>query len=63
MKLPKKASKLLRFNKGPLWYQITQEGENKFVLYRCESDEEYTSLATGNNPPKLENKVRDGKIK
>ena len=62
MKLPKKAIPVLNFRHGDTWYQITVEGD-KYVLYRQESEKDYTMLGTGNNPTKLENKVYDGKVK
>ena len=62
MKLPKKSRKLLHFLHKETWYQITEEGD-KYVLYRCESVNDYTMLGTGNSPTKLEDKVYDGKYK
>lgn len=63
MKLPKKATKLLKFRHGDVWYQITEENE-KYILYRCESETEYTQLATSKDSPvRLEQKVYEGKIK
>jgi hypothetical protein len=61
MKLPKKARKLLYFKHNDMWYQITEEGD-KFYLYRCESEKDYTQLGSGNSPVKLEYKVYDGKL-
>ena len=63
MKLPKKARKLLHFRHKDTWYQITEEVD-KYILYRCESETDYTQLATSKDSPvRLEQKVYDGKIK
>ena len=62
MKIPKKATRLLKFKHGDQWYRITQEGE-KYCLYRCDTDIDHTLLGTGNLPTKLENKVYEGKYK
>lgn len=62
MKLPKKSAPVLKFKHGETWYQITTEGD-KYVLYRQDSEKDYTMLGTGNNPVKLENRVYDGKVK
>lgn len=63
MKLPKKAIKLLYFKHKDTWYQITEENE-KYILYRCEPNNDYTQLATSKDSPvRLEHKVYEGKIK
>jgi hypothetical protein len=61
MRLPKKSKRLLKFKHNNTWYQITDEVD-KFALYRCESDTDYTYLGSGNSPVKLETRVYDGKL-
>ncbi len=61
MKLPKKAVQVLHFRHGEKWYKITQDGD-KYNLYKCEDENDYSFLGTGNSPVKLENKVYDGKL-
>jgi hypothetical protein len=63
MKLPKTSKKVLHFKFGDEWYQIVQD-KDKYLLYSCGINEsDYTMLATGNNPVKLEDKIYSGKLK
>ena len=63
MKLPKSGRSVLHFRNGDLWYRIVED-KDKYILYRCgETEKDYEMLATGNTPPKLEERVYSGKLK
>lgn len=62
LKLPKGAIPILYFDHNSIWYQII-ELKDKYILYRKEVNGEFTQISTSNHYIKLENKVREGKLK
>lgn len=63
MKLPKNCKRVLHFKHKETWYQIVED-KDRYILYRCgETEKDYEMLATGNTPPKLEERVYSGKLK
>lgn len=63
MKLPKNCKRVLHFKHNETWYQIVED-KDRYILYRCGGTEkDYEMLATGNMPPKLEERVYSGKLK
>jgi hypothetical protein len=62
MKLPKGSTSSIYFDCKGVWYQIIQS-KDKYILYRKESNGEFTQIGTGNHPLKLETRVREGKLK
>ena len=62
MKLPNNCRKILLFRHEETWYQIV-ETRDMYILYRVNNDDDYTQLATGNSPVKLEQRVYTGKVK
>ena len=62
MKLPKNVIPVLTFKHNDTWYKIVLN-RDIYIMYRMENENDYTQIATGNNPQKLEYKVYDGKVK
>ena len=63
MKLPKNCKRVLHFKHKETWYQIVED-KDRYILYRCgQTEKDYEMLATGNTPPKLEERVYSGKLK
>ena len=62
MKIPKHYQPLLTFKHENTWYKIVLN-RDIYMLYRQESENDFTQIGTGNNPQKLEKRVYDGKLK
>lgn len=63
MIIPKKHTHFLTFLHNGDWYKITAQATDRSVyhLYKEVGKNNYEFLGTGNNPIKLEKKVKEGK--
>lgn len=61
MKLPKNCEPVVYFDFNGVWYQVIRNKDICF-LYRQEGDN-FIQIATSVSPVKLEQRVREGKLK
>ncbi len=65
MIIPKKHFHYVTFLHDDCWYKVTglESDRSVYHLYKEVRPNDYEFLGTGNNPLKLEDKVREGKYK